>query len=65
MKLFQTKVKYYLSDCCACDSLHLSVRTKNKCKPPGFVRQLLSPQVRAALAAKMLKSIMTFMTGLQ
>lgn len=65
MKLFETKVKLYLPNCCAFDSLHLSVRSKNKCKPPDFVRKLLSPQIRTVLTAKMPKSILTFMTGLQ
>lgn len=64
MKRIETKMKQ-LSDCCACDSLHPSVRPKTKCKPPGLVRQLLSPQIGTVLPAKMPKSIMTWPAAIE
>lgn len=42
MKPIETKVKHYLSDSCACDSLHLSVRLQEgqeaKTRPSSFVK---------------------------
>lgn len=69
MKPTEIKLKYYLSDSCTCDSLHLSIRLQQgqttKHRPSSFIGQLPSLKQGAVLPAKTVESIMTCTIGLR